>query len=120
MLAYICVDFGFLTKVIEIAPGNEQFWRASTEIALAGTFVVFLFAYLNLNRWHDHFSYGALAWIFGRALIAGVAIFDPAIAAREFGIPAVVGATDATARIQTGDTITVDGDAGIVRIETRR
>jgi pyruvate,water dikinase len=51
---------------------------------------------------------------------SGAAFSHPAIAAREFGIPAVVGATDATARIQTGDTITVDGDAGIVRIETRR
>lgn len=51
---------------------------------------------------------------------SGSAFSHPAIAAREFGIPAVVGATDATARIQTGDTITVDGDAGIVRIETRR
>lgn len=49
---------------------------------------------------------------------SGAAFSHPAIAAREFGIPAVVGATDATARIQTGDTITVDGDAGIVRIET--
>jgi pyruvate,water dikinase len=51
---------------------------------------------------------------------SGSAFSHPAIAAREFGIPAVVGATDATARIQTGDTITVDGDAGIVRIEARR
>jgi diguanylate cyclase (GGDEF)-like protein/PAS domain S-box-containing protein len=81
VLAYICVDFGFLNKVIEISPGNEQMWRAGTEVALAGTFVVFLFAYLNLNRWHGHFSYGAVAWIFGLVLIAGVAIVDPAIAA---------------------------------------
>ena len=63
VLAYICVDFGFLNKVIEISPGNEQIWRAGTEVALAATFVVFLFAYLNLNRWHGHFSYGALVWI---------------------------------------------------------
>jgi diguanylate cyclase (GGDEF)-like protein/PAS domain S-box-containing protein len=81
VLAYICVDFGFLNKVIEISPGNEQIWRAGTEVGLAATFVVFLFAYLNLNRWHGHFSYGALAWILGLALIAGVAIIDPAIAA---------------------------------------
>ncbi|RWL82688.1 MAG: EAL domain-containing protein [Mesorhizobium sp.] len=81
VLAYICVDFGFLNKIIEISPGNEQIWRASTEVALAGTFVVFLFAYLNLNRWHGHFSYGALVWILGLLLIAGVAIVDPAVAA---------------------------------------
>lgn len=81
VLAYICVDFGFLNKVIAISPGNEQIWRASTEVALAATFVLFLFAYLNLNRWHGHFSYGALVWMAGLAALAGVAIFDPPIAA---------------------------------------
>ncbi|WP_296738907.1 EAL domain-containing protein, partial [Mesorhizobium sp.] len=81
VLAYICVDFGFLNKIIEISPVNEQMWRAGSEVALAATFVVFLFAYLNLNRWHGHFSYGALVWILGLLLIAGVAIVDPAVAA---------------------------------------
>ncbi|MGB3901378.1 MAG: EAL domain-containing protein [Mesorhizobium sp.] len=81
VLAYICIDFGFLNKIIEISPGNEQMWRAATEVGLATTFVVFLFAYLNLNRWHGHFSYGALAWVAALLLIAGVAIIDPAIAA---------------------------------------
>jgi len=81
VLAYISIDFGFLNKVIEMGPGSEQIWRAGAEVSLAATFVVFLFAYLNLNRWHDHFSYGALAWILGLGMIAGVAIFDPAIAA---------------------------------------
>jgi diguanylate cyclase (GGDEF)-like protein/PAS domain S-box-containing protein len=80
VLAYICVDFGFLNKIIEISPGNEQMWRAGTEVALAATFVVFLFAYLNLNRWHGHFSYGAIVWILGLVLIAGVAIIEPAVA----------------------------------------
>jgi len=95
VLAYISIDFGFLNKVIEIAPGNEQIWRAGAEVSLAATFVVFLFAYLNLNRWHDHFSYGALAWILGLAMIAGVAIFDPAIAAGiarlSFAATAIIG-----------------------------
>jgi diguanylate cyclase (GGDEF)-like protein/PAS domain S-box-containing protein len=81
VLAYICVDFGFLSKVMEITPGSEQIWRAGAEVAIAGTLVVFLFAYLNLNRWHGHFSYAALAWIMGLMMIAGVAIFEPAIAA---------------------------------------
>lgn len=81
VLAYICIDFGFLNKVIQISPGSEQVWRAGTEISLAATLVVFLFTYLNLNRWHGHFSYGALAWIFGLVLIAGVAIIDPSVAA---------------------------------------
>ncbi|HEV8596833.1 MAG TPA: PEP/pyruvate-binding domain-containing protein [Candidatus Dormibacteraeota bacterium] len=36
------------------------------------------------------------------------------IVAREYGIPAVVGTTDATSRIRDGMLITVDGGAGIV------
>ncbi len=95
VLAYISIDFGFMTKVIDISPGNEQLWRASTEIALSATLVVFLFTYLNLNRWHGHFSYGALAWILALFAIGGVALFDPAVAAGiariSFALTAVVG-----------------------------
>jgi diguanylate cyclase (GGDEF)-like protein len=81
VLAYICIDFGFLSKIIAVAPGNEQIWRAGSEVALAGTLLVFLFTYLNLNRWHGHFSYGVFAWIVGLAAVAGLSVYDPAIAA---------------------------------------
>lgn len=37
-----------------------------------------------------------------------------AVVAREYGIPAVVGVPDATSRISSGQTITVDGAAGTV------
>ena len=39
-----------------------------------------------------------------------------AVVAREYGIPAVVGVPNATERIATGDTITVDGSSGVVSI----
>ena len=38
------------------------------------------------------------------------------IVAREFGIPAVLGTGSCTQRITSGQTITVDGDAGIVTL----
>ena len=38
------------------------------------------------------------------------------IVAREYGIPAVLGVTDATRRIVDGQTITVDGSRGTVQI----
>jgi len=38
----------------------------------------------------------------------------PAVLAREFGIPAVVGCGDATARLRTGMRVTVDGSTGNV------
>jgi diguanylate cyclase (GGDEF)-like protein/PAS domain S-box-containing protein len=95
VLAYISVDFGFLSKLIEISPGNEQIWRASTEVGLAATFVVFLFTYLNLNRWHGHFSYAAIGWVLGLLALAGVAVVDPPVAAGvariSFAATAVIG-----------------------------
>ena len=40
-----------------------------------------------------------------------------AVVAREYGIPAVVGTRVATATIQDGQLITVDGTAGVVRVD---
>lgn len=45
----------------------------------------------------------------------GGMLSHPAIVAREFGIPGVVGCEDATDRIQDGDRIIVDGEEGTVR-----
>lgn len=39
-----------------------------------------------------------------------------AVVAREFGVPAVVGARDALARVNDGATVEVDGGAGTVRV----
>lgn len=39
-----------------------------------------------------------------------------AVVAREYGIPAVVGVADATTRIVTGQEVTLDGAAGVVRV----
>jgi phosphohistidine swiveling domain-containing protein len=47
----------------------------------------------------------------------GGPISHGAVVAREYGIPAVVGVPDATTRIRTGDTVTVDGAAGTVVVE---
>ena len=57
---------------------------------------------------------------------AGAAVADVggvmshcAIVAREFGVPAVVGSVDGTTRIQSGQTITVDGTNGNVYLDGR-
>jgi hypothetical protein len=64
-------------------------------VALATSLLVFLFAYLNLNRWHMHFSYGVLAWVLALGALAGLATFDPSVAAGiarlSFAATAVVG-----------------------------
>jgi pyruvate,water dikinase len=40
-----------------------------------------------------------------------------AIVAREYGIPAVMSIPNATNKIKDGQTITVDGNRGVVRVE---
>jgi pyruvate,water dikinase len=62
------------------------------------------------------------AWtpLFARASAVVTDIGGPlshgSIVAREYGIPAVLGTGSATARIQSGQTITVDGNSGLVTL----
>jgi rifampicin phosphotransferase len=46
----------------------------------------------------------------------GGVLSHPAIVAREYGIPGVVGTRNATTRIPDGATVEVDGDAGTVEV----
>ena len=54
--------------------------------------------------------------ITGLVTEAGGVISHPAVVAREFGIPAVVGTTNAGERIKTGDRVRVNGTTGVVEI----
>ena len=62
------------------------------------------------------------AWVVLFTKIAGLVTdtggttSHPAVLAREFGIPAVIGTSVATHRITTGDRIRIDGTAGTVEI----
>jgi pyruvate,water dikinase len=64
----------------------------------------------------------APAWtpLFGRAAAVvtdgGTLAAHASLVAREYGIPAVVGAGDATRRLRDGQTVTVDGGAGTVEL----
>jgi len=80
VLVYIGIDFGFWGKVFEMGSGAERIWRASGEAILAATLLVFLFAYLNLGRWHVRYIHITLAWLAGLAALVALALFDPAIA----------------------------------------
>ena len=54
--------------------------------------------------------------IVGLVTDAGGTTSHPAVVSREFGIPAVVGTSTATERINTGDRVRVNGSTGVVEI----
>jgi len=81
VLLYVCVDFGFWNRLVDISPGEDQFWRAGTEVFIAAALHIFLFAYLNLNRWHVSYTTAALSWLAGLGILLGVAFVEPPIAA---------------------------------------
>ncbi|WP_394367240.1 EAL domain-containing protein [Prosthecomicrobium hirschii] len=96
VLAYLCIDFGFWGKVFRVPPGSDQAYRASAEVMIATTLVLFLYGYLNLNRWHVSYSHVAAASIVILLGLVGVAVIDPVLAASiarlALAIVAVVGA----------------------------
>jgi diguanylate cyclase (GGDEF)-like protein/PAS domain S-box-containing protein len=81
VLVYIGVDFGFWGKVFDMSTGAERVWRAAGEAILAATLLVFLFAYLNLNRWHVRYAHITVGWLLFLGLLVGVALFDAPVAA---------------------------------------
>jgi diguanylate cyclase (GGDEF)-like protein/PAS domain S-box-containing protein len=80
VLAYSCIDFGFFQRVFPITESAERIYRAGAEAVLAATLLVFLFAYLNLNRWHVRYSHVTVFWLLFLAALVGLAVFDPAVA----------------------------------------
>ena len=80
VLIYIGIDFGFWGKVFDISPGAERVWRASGEAILAATLLVFLFAYLNLNRWHVRYAHITAGWLAFLGALVAVALFSPEVA----------------------------------------
>ncbi|WP_235981741.1 EAL domain-containing protein [Methylobrevis albus] len=80
VLAYLCIDFGFWNKVFNVQLGNDQIYRAGSEVMIAVTLVIFLYAYLNLNRWHFRYSQVVLITLTVLGALLAVAFYDPSIA----------------------------------------
>jgi diguanylate cyclase (GGDEF)-like protein/PAS domain S-box-containing protein len=81
VLAYLCIDFGFWGMVFSLEGGGSQLARACAEVMLAASLIIFLYAYLNLNRWNIHYSHLALTTLILILGLLGVAVWDPSIAA---------------------------------------
>jgi len=80
VLIYIGIDFGFWPKVFDMSASAERIWRASGEAILAATLLVFLFAYLNLNRWHVRYAHITVGWLAFLGALVAVALFSPPVA----------------------------------------
>jgi diguanylate cyclase (GGDEF)-like protein/PAS domain S-box-containing protein len=95
VLAYLAIDFGFMAKLFGITTEVERVWRAATEAVLAATLVIFLFAYLNLNRWHVRYVHFTTLWLLFIAALVGTALFNAPVAAGvariAIGVAAAIG-----------------------------
>ena len=81
VFAYVCIDFGFWRKMFALEDASERVWRAGVEATIAATLIVFLFAYLNLRRWHVRYLHFALAWLVLMAAVVGLSVFNAPVAA---------------------------------------
>ena len=81
VLAYVCIDFGFWSRIFGTEGQSDRVWRACIETTLSATLLVFLFAYLKLNRWHVRASHVAAVWLIFLAALAGLAVYDAPVAA---------------------------------------
>jgi len=93
VLAYACIDFGFFQRIFPVTEAAERIYRAGAEAVLAATLLVFLFAYLNLNRWHVRYSHVTAFWLLFLSALVALAVFDPPVASgvARISIAAVAG-----------------------------
>ncbi len=81
VLCWLSIEFGFWHKIFNLGVGEDHVYRAGAEATLAATLIVFLVAYLNLNRWHVRFAHIAGVWLLGLCALVGIALIDAPVAA---------------------------------------
>jgi len=81
ILAYVSIDFGFWSKSLGAWGQMLHIWRAGAEGVLAATLLVFLFAYLDLDRWHVRAPHVAAVWVAFLVGLVGLSLYDPPVAA---------------------------------------
>ena len=81
VFAYVCIDFGFWRKIFGFEDEAERIWRAGVEASIGATLILFLFAYLNLRRWHVRFLHIALVWLVAMAAVVALSVYNAPVAA---------------------------------------
>ncbi len=80
VLIYLCVDFGFWHKLLQISADNNAVYRAATEAAMATSLAIFLHIFLRLGSWHGFVRMLSLVWIIAHIALVAVALLDPRLA----------------------------------------
>jgi diguanylate cyclase (GGDEF)-like protein/PAS domain S-box-containing protein len=81
VLAYLCVDFGFWTKLFSIRPEENAQYRAAAEAAMAASLLVFIYIFLRLGAWHGFLRMLLGLWIAAQCALVAIAFVDPRLAA---------------------------------------
>ncbi len=81
VLAYVCIDFGFWNELFNLGAGENQVHRAAAEIFLSATLLVFIYTYLNLDRWNTTYRFVVMGALFLMTLIVGISMIEPSYGA---------------------------------------
>jgi diguanylate cyclase (GGDEF)-like protein/PAS domain S-box-containing protein len=81
VFVYIAIEFGFVQKLTGLPTEGLRVYQAGAEATLAATTLVFLFAYLNLNRWHVRYSQFMALWLLFLLALIGLAAVNAPVAA---------------------------------------
>lgn len=81
VLLYLCVDFGFWHKILQLSPEDNALYRAAGEAAIAASLVGFLYAFLRIGHWHGWLKMIYVVWIVGQVCLIAGAMLDPRFAA---------------------------------------
>ncbi|AHA27479.1 EAL domain-containing protein [Candidatus Liberibacter americanus] len=80
VFGYICIDFGFISKFMDISPGDLPIWRACAEVSLSSSLIVFLFMYIDLNSWPINLRYMRFGFIIWLVMLFFISFYNPSIA----------------------------------------
>ena len=81
VLGYLCVDFGFWHKLLQLSAEDNAVYRAATESAIAASLLIFLGVFLRLKFWNTFVRMFFTVWIVVQLCLIAVAVIDPRLAA---------------------------------------
>ena len=81
VLGYLCVDFGFWHKLLQLSAEDNAVYRAATESAIAASLLIFLGVFLRLKYWNTFVRMIFTVWIVAQLCLIAVAVIDPRLAA---------------------------------------